>query len=118
MEYGTEICGPICDDNYIKHVGWEESNACIYAGAAYVFLRDAGVWAQQAYLKASNALFGDRFGVSVAVSGDTAVVGAIFEDSCATGVNGNEMDNNCWDAGAAYDVDHLAPPRRCYAVAC
>jgi hypothetical protein len=29
MEYATEICGPICDDNYIKHVGYKESNPCI-----------------------------------------------------------------------------------------
>lgn len=29
MEYGTEICGPLCDDNYIKHVGYSESNPCI-----------------------------------------------------------------------------------------
>lgn len=29
MEYGTEICGPLCDDNYIKHVGYSESNECI-----------------------------------------------------------------------------------------
>lgn len=29
MEYGTEICSTFCDDNYIKHVGYSESNACI-----------------------------------------------------------------------------------------
>lgn len=29
MEYGTEIYGPFCDDNYIKHVGYSESNPCI-----------------------------------------------------------------------------------------
>ena len=32
--------------------------------------------AQQAYLKASNTGAGDHFGISVAVSGDTVVVGA------------------------------------------
>jgi hypothetical protein len=29
MEYGTKICGPLCDDNYIKHVGYKQSNVCI-----------------------------------------------------------------------------------------
>ena len=46
------------------------------AGAAYVFVRSGTTWSQQAYLKASNTGAGDQFGCSVAVSGDTVVVGA------------------------------------------
>ncbi len=46
------------------------------AGSAYVFTRTGGVWTQQAKLTASDAAVGDIFGVSVALSGDTAVVGA------------------------------------------
>ncbi len=46
------------------------------------------------YLKASNTGTGDWFGSSVAVSGDTLVVGARFEDSNATGVDGNQADNS------------------------
>ena len=46
------------------------------AGAAYVFVRSGTTWSQQAYLKASNTGFFDFFGHSVAVSGDTVVVGA------------------------------------------
>ena len=42
------------------------------------------------------------FGYSVAVSGDTVVVGAHCEDSNATGVNGNQSDNSAIDSGAAY----------------
>ncbi len=57
--------------------------------------------AQQAYLKADNADAGDQFGTSVAVSGDTAVVGAPFEDSSATDVDGEDNDF-ATDAGAAY----------------
>ena len=59
-------------------------------------------FAQQAYLKASNSGAQDRFGSSAAVSGDTAVVGAPFEDSNATGVNGNQNDNSAFASGAAY----------------
>src|SRR5262245_42602094 len=58
--------------------------------------------AQQAYLKASNTDAVEGFGYSVAVSGDTAVVGAIFESSNATGVNGNQNDNSAQNSGAAY----------------
>ena len=38
----------------------------------------------------------------MAVSGDTVVVGAPGEDSDATGVNGNEANNNASWSGAAY----------------
>src|SRR5438876_194744 len=57
---------------------------------------------QQAYIKASNTGADDNFGASVAISGDTMVVGAIAEDSNATGVNGNQNDNSAPYAGAAY----------------
>ena len=57
---------------------------------------------QQAYLKASNTGADDWFGWSVAVSGDTVVVGAESEDSSATGVDGNQADNSAAEAGAAY----------------
>src|SRR5438876_9902982 len=58
--------------------------------------------AQQAYLKASNTGANDWFGVAVAMSGDTMVVGAPFESSSATGVNGNQSDNSAKNSGAAY----------------
>src|SRR6266571_2654964 len=45
---------------------------------------------------------GDFFGVSVAVSGNTMVIGAYGEDSNATGVNGNQNDNSASGSGAAY----------------
>ena len=73
-----------------------------YAGATYVFTRSGTTWSQQAYLKASNTGASDQFGISVAVSDDTVVVGAEYEESGATGVNGNQSDNSAWAAGAAY----------------
>jgi len=82
--------------------GGASNNAANNAGAAYVFVRTAGVWSQQAYLKASNTDAGDVFGFSVAVSGDTVVVGAPFEASNATGVNGAAPNNAANNAGAAY----------------
>lgn len=77
-------------------------NSAPDAGAAYVFVRTAGVWTQQAYLKASNAQSGDRFGNSVAIAGDIIVVGALQEDSNATGIDGDQTNNSATYAGAAY----------------
>jgi hypothetical protein len=77
----------------------ESDNSASDAGAAYVFVRSGTIWSQQAYLKASNVEAGDFFGYSAAISGDTVVVGAIFEDSNGTG---GESDNSASDAGAAY----------------
>ena len=58
--------------------------------------------AQQAYLKASNTEQSDRFGASVAVSGDTVVVGATGENSNTVGVNGNQNNPVASNSGAAY----------------
>jgi hypothetical protein len=82
--------------------GDQDDDGLIQAGAAYVFVRQGTTWSQQAYLKASNTGTYDRFGQSVAISGDTLAVGAFGEDSNATGVNGNQTDDTEWDSGAAY----------------
>jgi len=58
-----------------------------------VFTRDAaGVWSQQAYVKASNSDTNDEFGLGVALSGDTLAVGAYLEDSVATGIDGAQSN--------------------------
>ncbi len=85
----------------------EADNSASKAGAVYVFGRNGGDWSQQAYAKASNAEAGDRFGTSVALSGDgnTLVVGAWAERSNATGVSTDgtgEEDNSAFLAGAVY----------------
>lgn len=74
------------------------------SGAAYVFARNGESWTQTAYLKASNPQAFDSFGYSVSVSaeGRLVVVGAPEEDSSATGVNGNESNDNAPNSGAAY----------------
>jgi hypothetical protein len=49
-------------------------------GAAYVFVRSGDTWNEQARLTASNGVAFDLFGDAVALSGDTAVIGAAFAD--------------------------------------
>ncbi len=62
----------------------------IDAGSAYVFIRTGTTWRQQAKLTAHDGAEDDRFGRSVALDGDTALIGAMFQD--------NKGDNS----GSAY----------------
>ena len=62
------------------------------SGSAYVFTKVSGVWSQKAKLIASDGAADDEFGISVAVDGDTIVVGA----------HQNDADTNNNDEGAAY----------------
>lgn len=56
-------------------------------GAAYVIVRSGTAWSQQTKLTVTNGGFGDQFGASVALSGETALVGAPNGD---VATNGNE----------------------------
>jgi hypothetical protein len=58
-----------------------------FVGSAYVFTRSGTAWTQQAQLAAADGAEGDRFGVSVALDGDTALVGADLDDA---GANRNQ----------------------------
>jgi hypothetical protein len=97
----TIVIGAREERSIATGVDGDQGDNSSIAGAAYVFARTGTNWTQQAYLKASNTGLRDGFGGSVAVSGDTVVVGASDEDSLAAGVNGadNDFAN---DAGAAY----------------
>ena len=65
-------------------------------GAAYIFVRGSGTWSQQQELTAADGVVPDQFGLSVSLSGDTALIGARFK-------NNNQ--------GAAYVF--VRPPRPC-----
>jgi hypothetical protein len=99
----TAVIGAQNEDSNATGVNGDQSNnSASNSGAAYVFVRSGNTWSQQAYLKASNTGAGDQFGFSVAISGETIVVGAVGEDSNATGVNGDQSNNSATDSGAAY----------------
>ena len=55
----------------------ENGQDAAFAGAAYVFVRNGTTWTQQAYLKAPKPKSLDSFGISVAISADTVVVGRV-----------------------------------------
>jgi len=89
--------------------GNQADNSASVAGAVYVFTRAGSAWSQQAYIKASNTNTFDLFGYSLALSADgsTLAVGAIWEDSNATGIGGNQADNSASAAGAVYVFTRL-----------
>ena len=61
------------------------------SGSAYVFVRSGATWTQQQKLLPSEGAASDQFGISVALSGDTALVGARGDD-----------DDNGSESGGAY----------------
>lgn len=84
--------------------GDQSDDSAIDSGAVYVFQFDGTNWSQEAYVKASNTAAGDTFGEAIALSadGNTLAVGALREDSNATGINGNQSDNSANWSGAVY----------------
>lgn len=50
------------------------------AGAAYVFARNGSTWSQQAKLVANDGFVKDYLGISVALDGNTVVVGSYYDD--------------------------------------
>lgn len=97
--------GAPAEDSDATGVNGDQSNDLAgLSGAVYLFTRDEATWMQRAYIKASNTDPGDQFGFTLALSrsADTLVVGAVGEDSIATGVNGDDQDNSSNYSGAAY----------------
>ncbi len=88
--------------------GNQADNTFSNAGAAYVYVRNATTWNQQAYIKASNPGSGDSFGGAVALSGDgsTLAVGSYFESSGSVGVNGTQNETAAV-SGAVYVVTRV-----------
>jgi hypothetical protein len=75
-DFGYSVA--ISGDTVVVGTHYDDDNG-FESGSAYVFERNqtgADNWGQVAKLTASDAAADDRFGVSVAISGDTVVVGA------------------------------------------
>ena len=60
---------------------YRDDDKGVDSGAAYVYIRQSGTWSQVAKLTALDGADGDRFGYSVAVDGDTVVVGAYWDEA-------------------------------------
>lgn len=84
--------------------GNQADRSALNSGAVYIYTRKGDAWAQQAYIKASNAHEGARFGSAIALSrdGNTMAVGAYLEDSGVSGINGDQADHSKYGSGAVY----------------
>lgn len=90
-EAGDEFGGNVALDADIAVIGARrDDDKGIDSGSVYVFIRSGTAWNQQAKFTASDGVSGDEFGYSVAISGDTAVIGTPRDDD-----NGD-------DSGSAY----------------
>jgi trimeric autotransporter adhesin len=118
---GNTMVSGACEEDAVltgiqpPNAGAHDRDADDSTGAVYVFVRKDGRWSQQTYMKSFNTRVNDQFGWGVAISGDgnTIAVGAHFEDSGATGINGNQSDFSAEDSGAVYiytrNVDSWSP---------
>ncbi len=70
--------------SYLNNVGANSTQ-----GSAYVFVRSGTTWTEQAQLTASDGAASDRFGYSVAVSGNTAIVGSYLDNVGANSDQGS-----------------------------
>ncbi len=74
-----------------------------------MFRRRGAAWSEEAFLKASNTNAGDRFAsVRLSRNGETLAVGAVQEDSAATGIDGDQISNDAVDSGAVYVFRYAA----------
>ena len=80
IDGGVVVIGSFFDDDFGSH-----------SGSAYVFRESGGIWSEEAKLLASDGEATDRFGFSVSLAGNVAVVGTPWDDHLG-GV----------DAGSAY----------------
>ena len=86
-----------------------DNNLATNSGAVFVFTRAGSIWAQQAYIKASNvnssspARFGRRFALSE--NGNILAVSAFREDGAGTGFGADPASTAAVDGGAIYVFD-------------
>jgi uncharacterized repeat protein (TIGR01451 family) len=88
-EFGRSAA--VSGDTVVVGAAAHDAAGGVDTGAAYVFVRSGTTWILQQQLLASDGAASDLFGSAVAISGDTIVVGAPFDDT-PSGV----------DAGSAY----------------
>ncbi len=84
-EFGNSVS--ISGDTIIIGSRYDDIGANLAQGSAYVFVRSRATWFLQQKLIASGGADYDYFGFSVAISGETAVVGAYRDD---VGANSNQ----------------------------
>lgn len=81
-KFGTQFGSALALEGDVAVIGMsaETTPRGFQAGAAYVMVRNAGVWSRVALLSASEGKLLDRFGAAAAIDGDTILIGASFAE--------------------------------------
>ena len=91
----------ICGDAALVGAPYDDGQ-----GSAYVFTRSGAAWSQRARLTSADGAYFDEFGISVAIAGDLALVGAERDD-----VGANENQGSAYSfvrCGSAWNrFEHL-----------
>jgi hypothetical protein len=80
-------------------------NSSSMSGAAYIFKRTAGIWVQEAYIKASNSVASSIFPYSLRLSGTTLVASSMFDKSNQTTITNDSTsstDTSVFSSGAVF----------------
>jgi len=77
-EFGFSVA--VSGETVLVGAPYHDLSGSDFQGAAYVFVRSGATWPQQAKLTADDPEIGDSFGSSVALSGETALIGAPYHD--------------------------------------
>ncbi|HYF63320.1 MAG TPA: FG-GAP repeat protein [Herpetosiphonaceae bacterium] len=102
------ILGPLSTQAVPPRPGGAEGSAAPLSNHDWAAIRTllpeaaSGAVTPETYFKASNPGYTDTFGWSIALSGNMLVVGAPGEASAATGINGDQSNDDASMAGAAY----------------
>jgi len=96
------IVSAVLEDGSVTGVNPPHDDLAVNSGAAYVYERIDGVWTFHSCLKASNTDAGDSFGADIAIDGDLLAISAVGESSNATGINGDQANNDAMSSGAVY----------------
>ncbi|MBC8099308.1 MAG: FG-GAP repeat protein [Armatimonadetes bacterium] len=80
-QFGVSVALNSAGDTALVGADFDDIGANEDQGSTYIFTRSGAVWTQQTQLVADDGAAGDRFGISVALSGagDIALVGASFD---------------------------------------
>ena len=68
------------DGDYAIVGAYLDDDGSSNSGSAYIFKRNGTEWSQEDKIVASDAAANDNFGISVAISGDYAIVGVPYDD--------------------------------------
>ena len=110
-EFGISVAINPVDSNLVIIGAWRDSEIEYEAGSAYIFRFDpqTSLWVEEQKLIGSGADFLDKFGTSVAIWGDVAMVGSWLDDDPDPDTGSVYVFQYDLDSGTWNEVQKLIP---------